>query len=651
MKKTAQWRFEVKSVDSERREIAGIATSPTPDRVKDVLNPFGARYAKSIPLFLYHDSTKSVGRAELGKPTSKGIPFNAAIPKVREEGVLKDRVDEAWQMLKYELIDAVSVGFSPDEGKVSLNKQGGLDFDAYEILELSLVPIPMQPEAVIQHIKSIDAKAAPGRNPRRDHPPPGASGTQTKPPSGGFFSPVGKGNTMKTMEMQVSDLRATRDTNAKRMEELLGLKQAESRQFSDEERNEFDGLKASITDLNDAIAVKEALCVEARSAKPVEARSHGASYGFVRKADPEDKFQGQAHTRRLIARALAHISMKQGEFQSAAEIAEHRWGRTNPNLVATMKAGVAGAGSGSGEAWAELVAMDGRFTGDFIEYLYSMTVYDRLPLREIPANVTVKGQDGVATGYFVGESKAIPASVASGSTVNLTPLKVGAISVVSNELLADSTPSAEMLIRDSLVQAASQKIDNVFLSTSAASAGVSPAGILNGLSAGGSAGNTPAHVIADIQALLANFITGKYASDLYIVTSPTLAAALGMMVNSLGLPAFPNSTLTQKGGTFQGYPVVTGHNVGSGDVIMLSPRDIWKIGDSGVQISVSQEAMIEQDSAPTGETDTPTAASATLTSMFQEESTAFKIVRRINWKLRRADAVTYIGDASYNLGS
>ena len=48
--------LEVKGMDDEQRVITGLATSPVPDRAKDVVDPFGCRYAKSIPLFLYHDS-------------------------------------------------------------------------------------------------------------------------------------------------------------------------------------------------------------------------------------------------------------------------------------------------------------------------------------------------------------------------------------------------------------------------------------------------------------------------------------------------------------------------------------------------------------------------------------------------------------------
>ena len=97
---------------------------------------------------------------------------------------------------------------------------------------------------------------------------------------------------------------------------------------------------------------------------------------------------------------------------------------------------------------------------------------------------------------------------------------------------------------------------------------------------------------------------------------------------------------------------MVGDNVGAGDVILLKPSDIWKIGDLGVTFSASTEAMIEQDTVPTGATDMPTAASANFTSMYQEESVALKVVRPINFGVRRAGAVAYIGNADYgNEGS
>jgi hypothetical protein len=326
-------------------------------------------------------------------------------------------------------------------------------------------------------------------------------------------------------------------------------------------------------------------------------------------------------------------------------VALARWGKSNPQLVQWIKADVAGGGSGSGEWGAELVQADARFTGDFITYLYGQTVFDRLPLRSVPANVTIKGQDGAATGYFVGESKAINVSKADFSTVSLTPLKVAALAVVSNELLRDSSPSAEMLVRDALVEASTQKVDTTFLSTSAASSGVSPAGILNGLTANTSEGTTAADLRDDLAGLVGYFATQKNLGGLAIVTTPAIAIQMMLLRNALGQREFPG--MTMNGGELEGFPVYVGDNVGTGDLIMMKPSDIWKIGDSGVQVSISREATIEMNDSPSGASDTPVDMSAKRVSMFQTESTAIKVVRSINWQKRRSTAVAYIGNATY----
>ncbi len=309
--------------------------------------------------------------------------------------------------------------------------------------------------------------------------------------------------------------------------------------------------------------------MQVRAAAPVEPTPRavsriGAPAIITTPREAEEKFVGQAYTRILIAKVLS--IWDQGVSPSV--IAQKRWGRTNPLLVEVIRANeVAGLGSSSGEAGAELVSADNRYMGDFIEYLYAQTVYNRLGLREVPANVTIKGQDGASTGYWVGESKAIPVSKPDFSTVSLTPLKVGALSVVSNELLRDSSPSAEMLVRDALVQAAAQRIDATFISTTAASAGVSPAGILNGVSAFSSSGTDADSLRADIMELYNVFLGQKNASGLTFLMNPSMAKAISLMVNALGQTEFPG--LTQAGGTLLGDAVVTGDNVTSTLLVLL----------------------------------------------------------------------------------
>lgn len=658
---------EIKEIDEEKRVIRGVATTPSVDRVGDVIEPLGVRVAADIPLFLYHDSRETVGRARLGKPTKNGIPFEASIPNVKEAGRLKDRADEAWQLVKYGLITAVSIGFNVIKDAYERLEDGGYRFLETEILELSLVPIPAQPEAVItgirsadksvlsrllKEIKSIDGQRQPAALGHEGLPPgdrnrPGASG-QKQAASGGFFnSRSRKGLNVKTLK----ELRETRTTKAARLKELVELFKADGHEPDDAENDEFDALVEEVKGLDMDIRVAQFHATNASAAKAVDgsseergSRSRGG-LSYVKTQDPDDKFKGQSLTRLFIAKAAAYVAMKEGNFLSAGEFAQQRWGKTHPNLVTYIKAAVAGGGTGSGEWGAELAQSDTRYNGDFVEFLYNMTVFDRLPLRQVPGRIHIKGQDGAATGYWVGESKAIPVSKPDFSDVELTPLKVGAIAVCSKELVADSDPSAELWIRDSIAQASAQRVDTTFLSTTAASAGVSPAGLLNGLVAGTSAGTDADGLRADIAALYGSFIGAKNASDLYLVTTPSLAKSISLMVNALGQTEFGG--LTAKGGTLLGDPVVTGDNVGAGDLILMKPSDIWRIGDSGIQMSMSDTAMVEQNDAPQGATDTPVAASATMVSLWQEESIGFKVVRRINFAKRRSTAVAYIGNAAY----
>lgn len=153
----------VKSMDESADfvTIRGIASTPTPDRIGDIVEPMGARFVLPMKLLMQHDPHLPVGNVVFAKPTSKGIPFEAKLPRVREAGRVKDRVDEAIHSLMYNLISAVSIGFKAVEGEVERLKSGGLRFVQWTWLELSLVTIPANAEAVITAIKSIDREHLP----------------------------------------------------------------------------------------------------------------------------------------------------------------------------------------------------------------------------------------------------------------------------------------------------------------------------------------------------------------------------------------------------------------------------------------------------------------------------------------------------------
>lgn len=452
---------------------------------------------------------------------------------------------------------------------------------------------------------------------------------------------------MSKYSEQITAYEAKRGALVGSMDAIMSKAASEGATLDAAQQEEYDGFAQDIKAVDDHLGrlrtMESATAIKAVPAAGNSSADGSASRGGVtivhKSTEKDEAFPGQNYTRMVIAKTLARI-----EDKSAIGIANERWGKSNPQLVQVVKAAVAGGGTETGEWGAELAQADTRYTGDFIDYLYAQTIFDRLPLREIPANVHIKGQDGAATAYWVGQSKSIPVTKADFNDVTLTRLKVAALAVISKELLQDSSPSAELLVRDALVQASAQRVDQTFLSNAAAVANVSPAGILNGLTALTSAGNDVEGLISDIKALYAPFIAANNASGLQLVTTESLAKSISLMTNAMGNFAFPG--VTNSGGTLLGDPVVAGGNVGAGGLILLKPSDIYKIGDRGVEVSLSTEAAIEMADNPAGASDTPTANGA-MVSMFQTDSVAIKVVRPLNYAKRRASAVAYVGGADY----
>jgi HK97 family phage prohead protease len=147
--------LDIKSVNDGDRVIRGVATTPTPDRMGDIVDPLGVTFKNPLPLLWQHRADQPIGTVQFDKPTKDGITFEATIANVDEDGTLKDRLDEAWQSIKTGLVRAVSIGFRALE--YSFMDEGGIRFISSEVLELSAVTIPANADATINQIRSIDA--------------------------------------------------------------------------------------------------------------------------------------------------------------------------------------------------------------------------------------------------------------------------------------------------------------------------------------------------------------------------------------------------------------------------------------------------------------------------------------------------------------
>lgn len=154
--------LEIKNIDEDKRILTGLATTPSTDRMDDIVEPKGAVFKLPIPLLWQHRHDQPIGNVTRAVVKDSGIEVVAQIVKLDEPGLLKDRLDEAWQSIKAGLVRGFSIGFSALES-VDIDGTWGRRFTKWEWLELSAVTVPANADATIQSIKSIDAQIRAGR--------------------------------------------------------------------------------------------------------------------------------------------------------------------------------------------------------------------------------------------------------------------------------------------------------------------------------------------------------------------------------------------------------------------------------------------------------------------------------------------------------
>ena len=109
----------VKAVDDDTRMITGMATTPTPDRMQDVVEPRGAQFKLPIPFLWQHDSGHPIGHVTHAKVSAAGIEIVAKIAK----GVTAE-IDRAWALIKGGLVSGLSIGFKADRARNHQGNQG-----------------------------------------------------------------------------------------------------------------------------------------------------------------------------------------------------------------------------------------------------------------------------------------------------------------------------------------------------------------------------------------------------------------------------------------------------------------------------------------------------------------------------------------------
>lgn len=330
-----------------------------------------------------------------------------------------------------------------------------------------------------------------------------------------------------------------------------------------------------------------------------------------------------------------------GNLQKAAGDAANRYGDNSvPALI--LRAAVGSGSSRPDASWGQALAEVNAASTEFFNLVRESSLLGRMAgVRRMPLAVQVLRSTVGASAYWVSPGAAKPISRMSFARDSLLPLKVAALSVLTNEVLFRGEAASERYILNDMVAAAREVQDLAFIDPlNSGVAEESPASVTYGATAVTGTGD-PA---ADVASLIAAFSGDLSAA--YFVMHPNTAAAIGLSRDSGGSFQFPD--VGPRGGSILGMPVLTSRMVpidSNGGIIALIDASGIAVGEGVTEVKASSHASIEMDSEPNGDSVTPTGSE--MVSLYQTNSTALLVESEINWRAVRSGSVAIIEGAVY----
>jgi hypothetical protein len=531
--------------------------------------------------------------------------------------------------------------------------EGGIRFIQSEVYELSLVTVPAQPEAIISSLKNMDASAIAVLK-SFDKGAPAATGHAVRPsktPPGAAGKPINlnmKGPAMKTIAEQIAALEASRAAKMAAMSAVMQKSMDEGRSTDEAEQTEFDELEAAVAAIDaDLKRLKSLEKAQAATAKPVTGAKDFQSGTFLRsgvnlKANEPDKGI-------RFARYAKCLALSSKTHQPVTAIAEGMYGKADPGFVDITKAAVTAMTTGNTSA---LVGNEGGFA-DFVDFLRPQTIVGKFgqngipSLMAVPFRVPLITEASEAAAEWTGEGKGIRLTKSTASRTEIAPLKLGAIAVQTLELIRDSSPASDVLIRNALAKAIVKRQDQSFIDpTNSGSTGVRPASILDSVSpvANSTLGGVD-EVREDVQSLIGAFVSANNALETGVwIMGGLTALRLSSMRNPFGQKEFPG--LSVRGGTFEEMPVIVSNHL-TDSVALVNAEDVYLADLGDIEVSLSTEASLEMDDTPTQDSGTP--VDSDVVSLWQTDSVGFKVTRTVNWMRRRVSAVAWIDNILWGI--
>jgi HK97 family phage major capsid protein len=262
---------------------------------------------------------------------------------------------------------------------------------------------------------------------------------------------------MEFLKMNLAALKETRATKVDALKAIIAKAEAEKRDLSDGEQHAFDAGKVEIEKLERQIRDAEFLA-------DAERRMDGAPV-----ANADKKFESECREYSLI-RAIASqvpgLNIDSGREKEISRELEHRSGRTAQGMLAptnvfeqrVVTTTLPGGGPGS-----NIISTDLR--GDlYVDRLRAMMAVRRLGARvltDLRGNVDIPRLKASTTAAWVAENAAISATDPQFEKVSLTPKHVGVITEYSRNMLQQSSPDIEQILRDDFAGQLAEALDSV----------------------------------------------------------------------------------------------------------------------------------------------------------------------------------------------
>ena len=330
----------------------------------------------------------------------------------------------------------------------------------------------------------------------------------------------------------------------------------------------------------------------------------------------------------LVRAVLAHARASRRSDHSVERVAKEFWPRDEATLAIVTRAASAIATTATA-GWAQelavntiselLVALGPISAGSELLRRGNMLTLERYKSVTVPSLVA-----SATNASFIQEGTPIPIrQLDTSKSVVLSPRKLATGFVLSREVVQSS--NAEALVRMVMINSLALSLDAQLFSNVAGDA-VKPPGLLYNVTpltptTGGGLGA----LTADLGAL-AGAVAPIGALDLVFVASPPEAVKI----------------LLNAGPKFN-FPILASSALPAKTVICIAPIAVVAAADPTPEIQETRNALAELNTTPSD----PIMAGAPVKSMFQLDSSAFRVILDVDWGLLNAGGAAVVASVTW----